>query len=174
MRRIRLLLVLPFALASLALPAYLLIKGVTYYRNPALLGDGPVAILLSLITYGLVLIATYVAIARLIDAVRPGERSGAKILSSQYPNSISREDGLQAIAAGAKRNPILAVGMATFVAAVPVVMLYLALGGNFELTSPKYLVMLIMCELPVAAVIAMVLIRIRRMRDQRTGNDSSN
>lgn len=174
MRRVRLSSVLPFAFMLLASAIYLLVKGSAYFKNPALLGVDRISILLSLLTYGLVLTAAGVAIARLVEAMRPGDRLNAVDPSCRKPDPalMSREDALQTIAAGAIRMPLVAVALAMFFAAIPVLMVSLMHGGVLAIASPGALTKILMAELPITALIAMVLIRIRRLKQQRSVDSS--
>ena len=85
---------------------------------------------------------------------------------------MSREDALQTIAAGAIRMPLVAVALAMFFAAIPVLMVSLMHGGVLAIASPGALTKILMAELPITALIAMVLIRIRRLKQQRSVDSS--
>lgn len=149
---------------------YALIKGLAYWRNPALLGASPVAVALNLIQIGLMLIAAYITLRRLI--VLFGRHKSLNENSWWFPAQASApmsiEDQLRAAATGADRKPWLGVAFVAVLFAIPVLMVALSNGGSLAAAPMHQLAALALIELVMAAVVVKILIRVRRIRRDGT------
>ena len=152
--------------------AYALIKVLAYWRNPALMGASPVAVALNLIHVGLVLIAAYVTLRRLIVLFgRDGDlKENPWWFPAQASAPKSIEDQVRLAATGVDRKPFLGVALVVVLFAMPVILVALANGGSLAAAPMRMLTALALIELVIAAVVFRTLIRVRRIRQHGAAN----